>query len=509
MNARDYAIAIADGGPIKRSGDEWVVRCPAHNDKTPSLAIREGDNGTPLFHCFAGCLPDDILAARGFTWNNVLTDENSWLPEEAHEIVYKYTDEQGHPLFEVVRGPNKRFRQRTYDRDQLSGFRWNLAGIRRVLYRLPEVIDAVNGGQEVWITEGEKDAEVLRARHVCATTNPGGAGKMKPEYLAPIMDGQVTIWADADEPGRVHAREVRETLVAQGNRVRIVESAHGKDAHDHLFHGLTLDDVLVTVPYDGPEQEALFLRADAYIDQDFDAGRWVVPFMLRQREVTILTGFEGFGKSSLMKQMAVCAAIGFHPFDLAPVGPPVTVLYIDCENPRADCIEDFTRLRTAALAEPEAKWDDPALFIHDRPQMNVANASDLAWLVERVHAHQPDLLLIGPVYGLVETDIAKEETARALKRAVTAIHQVCPCAVILEHHTPHAAPGEERRTRPIGSSLLLRWPSFGFGLRPVGDSQTEPFEFEAWRGSRRRGRSWPERVRQVDGWFWRRCQPGD
>lgn len=504
MNARELAAHLADGGPVKVSGGNYTIHCPAHRDRTPSLSVTDGNKGTVL-HCHAGCLPNDILAARGVTFTELM-EGSEWLPEEAKETVYAYTDEQGQPLFEVVRKPGKQFRQRVPDRSTLSGYRWSLGNIRRVLFRLPEVIDAVADGHEVWVTEGEKDCEIVRSRHVCATTNPGGAGKWRDEYAASLAEAHVTVWADADEVGRQHARQVRESLLAVGAEVRIVESAHGKDAHDHLIHGLSLDDVLVTVPYQEPEPEELFLRADAYIDQDFTVGAWAMRTLIRQGEVLVLTGFEGMGKSSMMKQIAVCAACGLHPFALIKSGEPVKVLYIDCENSRADCIEDFTRLRIAATEQ--GAWDDPDLYVHDRPQMNVAGTADLSWLVERVHAHQPDLLVIGPIYGLIETDIAREEAVRALKRAIAATQAACPCAVVLEHHSPHRNAGEEREVRPIGSSLLLRWPSFGFGLRPTDQhDMAAPFDFEPWRGSRRRGRSWPDRVRQAgSGWFWEQCE---
>lgn len=43
----------------------WVARCPAHEDRSPSLSIRETSDGTVLIHDFAGCSPTDILAAVG------------------------------------------------------------------------------------------------------------------------------------------------------------------------------------------------------------------------------------------------------------------------------------------------------------------------------------------------------------------------------------------------------------------------------------------------------------
>lgn len=41
----------------------WKARCPAHNDRSPSLSIREGDDGRVLLFCHAGCSLDSILAA--------------------------------------------------------------------------------------------------------------------------------------------------------------------------------------------------------------------------------------------------------------------------------------------------------------------------------------------------------------------------------------------------------------------------------------------------------------
>lgn len=47
------------------TGKGWRARCPAHDGKSASLAITEGDNGTLLLHCFAGCQVHDVLAAVG------------------------------------------------------------------------------------------------------------------------------------------------------------------------------------------------------------------------------------------------------------------------------------------------------------------------------------------------------------------------------------------------------------------------------------------------------------
>ena len=54
-------------GVRKTGSAKWIARCPAHEDKSPSLAIRECDDGTTLIHCFAQCPPLEILHAIGPT----------------------------------------------------------------------------------------------------------------------------------------------------------------------------------------------------------------------------------------------------------------------------------------------------------------------------------------------------------------------------------------------------------------------------------------------------------
>lgn len=62
---------------VKRTGpDRWQARCPAHEDKGPSLSIRELDDGRVLCHCFAGCQTADILAAVGLSFDDLFPIKN-------------------------------------------------------------------------------------------------------------------------------------------------------------------------------------------------------------------------------------------------------------------------------------------------------------------------------------------------------------------------------------------------------------------------------------------------
>jgi hypothetical protein len=60
---------------VRRTGSGWMASCPCanahkHADSTPSLSVREGENGRPLFHCFVGCQYPEIAAALGIERGN-------------------------------------------------------------------------------------------------------------------------------------------------------------------------------------------------------------------------------------------------------------------------------------------------------------------------------------------------------------------------------------------------------------------------------------------------------
>jgi hypothetical protein len=59
------AAEIAERLHAKRTGKEWLARCPAHDDRHPSLSIAEGDDGKVLLLCRSGCKAEAVCAAGG------------------------------------------------------------------------------------------------------------------------------------------------------------------------------------------------------------------------------------------------------------------------------------------------------------------------------------------------------------------------------------------------------------------------------------------------------------
>ena len=65
------------GHEPKRAGAGWCCRCPAHDDRTPSLSIRAGDDGRALLRCHAGCAVDAVCGAIGLRPADLFTDDPS------------------------------------------------------------------------------------------------------------------------------------------------------------------------------------------------------------------------------------------------------------------------------------------------------------------------------------------------------------------------------------------------------------------------------------------------
>jgi hypothetical protein len=89
------------------------------------------------------------------------------------------------------------------------------------LYRLPSLRAAPDA--VVYLTEGEKCADALRAWGLVATTNAGGARKFRTRHAKALAGRHVVILPDNDKAGRDHAEQVRQALALVGAEVRTIE----------------------------------------------------------------------------------------------------------------------------------------------------------------------------------------------------------------------------------------------------------------------------------------------
>lgn len=239
-----------------------------------------------------------------------------------------------------------------------------------------------------------------------------------------------------------------------------------------------------------------------------DEYRWLVPGLLERGDRMVLTGAEGAGKSVLISQVAATLSGGLHPFTGNALGSGdhhLRVLVVDTENSEAQTrrryrhlVGRIDELRRNQGLDPN-DWNQQ-FYVEIRPQgVDLTAGSDVAWLERAVATIAPDLLVIGPLYRLHHGDPNDERLARQLCHALDSLRVRHNCALISEAHAGHAQDGNgDRRMRPSGSSLWLRWPEFGYGLRRTKDphresnSRERPTEVDviAWRGSREE-RHWP------------------
>ncbi len=180
--------------------------------------------------------------------------------EQRISKIYDYKDPGGALLFQVVRFEPKGFAQR---RPHQGGFIWGLGEVEPILYRLPEITQAIGEGKAVFICEGEKDADNIAALRLAATTCPMGAGKWRESYTDSLKNcREVIVLADKDAPGRTHAASVANSLSLAGIPIKVVEvpdieGAAVKDVSDWLTAGGTCEalmDLVKECPEWIPEQ---------------------------------------------------------------------------------------------------------------------------------------------------------------------------------------------------------------------------------------------------------------
>ena len=339
-----------------------------------------------------------------------------------------------------------------------------------------------------------------------------------PGFLAndgPIYLHHLTACVPTAANAEYYARIIRSTAISRGVIHLGTEIAE-------LGYNPAVD------PFDAAEQAVAKARAvrdrgrqtteapvmDMYdfltIEDEYD---WVLPGYLERGDRVIWTAGEGGGKSMLLRQIAVTGAAGLLPFGGgANERGPQRVLVLDCENSGSQSRRRYRHLmNTAERVGYGVKRGQ--LHIDCRPEgVDLTRADGRAWLMRRVEAVMPDLVVIGPIYQLHQGDPNSEDHARRVTTALNEARATAGCALVMEAHAPHSNGFGPRALRPAGSSVWLRWPEFGYGLRAVEDErsaeQCRARRVVPWRGARDE-RHWPLFVKQGDDWPWRKYTPLD
>jgi hypothetical protein len=488
------------GEPLKLEGAELLWRCPrperhCNGDAHPSLKINTKKNVWACFPCNAS---GTAWALAGFlaglnsgnkhgvsAWLReqglLETRDGQSQPEGRRTVVeYDYQDESGKVLFQVVRDEPKSFRQRRPD--DKGGWHWNLNGTRRVLYRLPEVLAA----SSLLICEGEKDCETARALGLVATCNAGGAGKWREEYSEHLRGKQITIIADADEPGRKHAQQVAASLSGKAESSKVLELPGAKDLTEWVEKGGTRDALLELIrktPEWNPVSQTQTTRTGfsltslrALLEEPDEKVSWLLADKLPAGGISVLSAKPKVGKSTLARCLALAVARG-EPF----LGCETTqgpVIYLALEEKRSEVRRHFVELG--------ASGDEP-IHIH----CAAAPKDAMPELCKVVAELKPALVVIDPLFKFVRVadEKAYAETCQAIEPLLTLARET-GAHVMLVHHNGKAERADATDAI-LGSTAIFGGVDAALILKRTD-------RYRTLQSCQRYGVDWPETVLEFD-----------
>ena len=300
-------------------------------------------------------------------------------PKKIGAAKYQYQDEAGNLAFGVARieyqnadgtfvttaeGKRKKtFLQYRPDPEYPGKSIWNVNGVAILPYQLPELIEAIASGHFIVVAEGEAKVDLLRSWNVPATCNAGGAGKWKPEHSKFLLGADVVILPDNDAAGRAHCDVVGASLQGIAASVRVLELPGLRPKQDikdwaakggtvEQLHDLIAQEAKPWTPSDhkaeddSPELKATdsdapaeeqsasaplsFINIAAWHGSPAPAREWAVLNRIPLRNVTLLSGEGGVGKSILALHLAAATSLARDWLGTMP--EPGPTLVVCCED---------------------------------------------------------------------------------------------------------------------------------------------------------------------------------
>lgn len=237
-------------------GQQATARCPAHDDHKASLSIGLGDDGTLLVKCHAGCSGEAVLAALGGQAPDLDTsngDQNGHgrrkkrPPGERHNPVtrrFQLYDASGHLCgvhgrVDFTNAQGEPDKELWWEEHDLATSDMPLYNLRALLNRPYQT--------RIYLTEGELKCDRLNQAlrdagldALAVATVAGASGTPSDTVLAALVDYDVVLWPDNDDPGRGHMQRIAVWLVARGESPRWVhwpEAPAKGDVADFLKAG--------------------------------------------------------------------------------------------------------------------------------------------------------------------------------------------------------------------------------------------------------------------------------
>ena len=242
----------------------------------------------------------------------------------------------------------------------------------------------------------------------CRRVDPG----FPEEVLGPVL-------GDGIAPQREHAEIILRHAASRHVLALVAEAQRSiADGADPYQIGAATAKGLdgISTPA-GAEPEAM--TVPELVERADQVAPWVVPGLLRLDWRAIIVGGEGRGKSTLLRQFAVCSAQGLHPLQFKAV-PPVRTLVVDAENSLAAIAETGENLDRLARASAGKRYDPERCRVWSRPGgLDLRDPRDRAELVRELRGQVPQFVVAGPLYKL-----GRRRPGESYEEAAEGIQQV-------------------------------------------------------------------------------------
>lgn len=431
---------------VKMTQNGWSALCPAHNDRKSSLSLTEKD-GKELIHCFAGCTYSEIMKELGISENNKLSQLNRRIV-----AVYDYKDEEGNIIYQNVRFEPKEFRQRYFDKN--GNEVWNLNHVRRVPYRLKDLIN-LSPLQDVVMTEGEKDADEIKKHGFPATNHKN----WKKEFNYLLKGKLVLIFQDHDRAGVEQAEKTAKLVYEDAETIKIVDcfaneplpEKNGKDVSDFLIlHSFAdLRDLINRTPVyvssdkSSTNNASKTLKVVCIANVKAADVIWLWKPFIPIGEFTLIEGIEGLGKSWIGCALACAVAEGKTlPFSEGEHSIPSNVLMLSAEDSLSHTVKPRLLSMNANLER---------IFAIDEP-FSFTDEKNLIQFEAVVAEYQPKLIVIDPIFSYTGgKNLNQESESRPIAQKLINIAQKFGCAVIGVRHIGKSKGNGDARAAGLGS----------------------------------------------------------
>ncbi len=320
----------------------------------------------------------------------------------------------------------------------------------------------------------------------------GRGGEVDAETLA-------TLAVDAGPPSREHVEVVLRHRAARLVGRALIETKAALATGDPFEVAARCAATLDAIGARAGSGRTEAMTLPELLERGADAAPWVIPGLLRSDWRIVVVGSEGNGKSTLLRQIAICAAQGVHPFTFDRI-EPVRALVVDAENPLAAIAETGSWIDEKVRGAVGDDYGAARCRVWSRPGgLDLREPGDRAALVRELRAQRPALVVAGPIYKLGgrRPSESYEDAAEGLLAVLDELRVRFGFALVLEHHAPKPQQGR-REMLPFGSQRWLAWPEIGVGLVPDRD-RPDVLRLDRFRGDRLRS-FWPDRVVRGNDW---------